>query len=965
MKAKKIGIMFIICVCVAATDVCGQEKDVSTEVRMLPALYRATGGAKQVIELKTVYEGDSVWADISAGNRTQKEKLVKGKNRFLLEIPAVEEPKAVTVAIEYGTVRKTVDVAVKPVRRWQLNYMQHTHTDIGYTRPQTEILAEHLRYIDYALDYCDATDGYPENARFRWTCEVSWAVSEYIKTRPAEQVAHLRKRVAERRIELAAMYLNFDELPDERMLAASLQPLGEFRRAGMKSEIAMQNDVNGIGWCFAEYFADMGVKYVNMGIHGHRALLPFDKPAVFWWESPSGKKILACHAEMYLLGTYFGVASGNFAYFEERTLGYLSDLETLGYQYDIAVLPHSGYITDNSSPSTNISDLIRQWNDKYEYPKLRTAVASDFFREIESRYADSIPTIRGAWPDWWTDGFASGAREAAALRIANFDAGAIQTCLSFAKISGSKIPDYVARQQEEINRSLLFYGEHTLGYSESVRDPYGSKTWEQRSLKQSYAWEAYRRSGTFGEAVMGLLQSHIPKTAAPSIAVFNTLNWSYSGIAKAYIDHRMLPPGKKFEIVDSQGRVLPAQAGESRSDGTYWSIYVRDIPPLGYAQYSIHVKDEPADLPDTQTELKQSRVENEWYIVDFNKKKGTISQLFDKELNKPLLTSGAQWELGEFIYEIIDSRSAMEKYSAPQSLRRPPEKMRFDRFERGPVWDTYRFVGETAAGREPDNLTVEYRLHSTSKRVEIVYSLRKKSVTDPEAVYISFPFEAANGKIHLDVPGGTIEAGKDQIPGSVNDWYTVQNFASALSDSGQTVISSREIPLMQFGAINTGRYIRDAVPQSANMYSWPMNNYWTTNFNADQMGGTVWSYVISSSSSNTVAYSTRFSRENNIPLLTRVLPASVSGKTDVTPPVSLLEIMPQNLLLVTMIPVAGENAAILQLREIEGKPARLNIVSGRINIRKISVCDATGSPLPNSPAPEFKPLENKFVKISW
>ena len=117
--------------------------------------------------------------------------------------------------------------------------------------------------------------------------------------------------------------------------------------------------------------------------------------------------------------------------------------------------------------------------------------------------------------------------------------------------------------------------------------------------------------------------------------------------------------------------------------------------------------------------------------------------------------------------------------------------------------------------------------------------LRKKAITDPEAVYISFPFEVNQGKIFLDVPGGTIEAGVDQIPGSSNDWYTVQNFATARNSESQVVMGSPEIPLMQFGAINTGRYKAGAVPQSTNMYSWPMNNYWVTNFNADQFTQTV------------------------------------------------------------------------------------------------------------------------------
>ena len=42
------------------------------------------------------------------------------------------------------------------------------------------------------------------------------------------------------------MYLNFDELPDEQTLAASLVPLKLFRDEGLRTELAVQDDVNGI-----------------------------------------------------------------------------------------------------------------------------------------------------------------------------------------------------------------------------------------------------------------------------------------------------------------------------------------------------------------------------------------------------------------------------------------------------------------------------------------------------------------------------------------------------------------------------------------------------------------------------------------------------------------------------------------------------------------------------------------------
>ena len=149
--------------------------------------------------------------------------------------------------------------------------------------------------------------------------------------------------------------------------------------------------------------------------------------------------------------------------------------------------------------------MVKRWNEKYEWPKLRTAVATEFIKTVETQYADKIQTIRGAWPDWWTDGFASGAREAAVSRITHSNVIANQVGLSFAKMLGAELPADINKQIAGINNALLFYDEHTFGHSESVRNPYGLETWEQRSLKQSYAWEAYRYTGLLGETESGLL----------------------------------------------------------------------------------------------------------------------------------------------------------------------------------------------------------------------------------------------------------------------------------------------------------------------------------------------------------------------------------------------------------------------------------------------------------------------------
>ena len=111
--------------------------------------------------------------------------LPPGRHRVEFQKPVLAGDGPAEIWLESETDRMELpNVSVPEPRPWTVYLVQHVHTDIGYTRPQTEILPEHLRYIDYALDYCDLTDDYPDDARFRWTCEITWAVREYLKRRP-------------------------------------------------------------------------------------------------------------------------------------------------------------------------------------------------------------------------------------------------------------------------------------------------------------------------------------------------------------------------------------------------------------------------------------------------------------------------------------------------------------------------------------------------------------------------------------------------------------------------------------------------------------------------------------------------------------------------------------------------------------------------------------------------------------
>ncbi|MDD3666234.1 MAG: glycoside hydrolase family 38 C-terminal domain-containing protein [Bacteroidales bacterium] len=928
--------------------------------KALPAIPRhANNQPTQLGVAGIMYFGEPARAHVYVAEKLVVDTPVRfGYNHVRVPLPATKTTTTVPYRLVINHQEWTGTLNMAPVRPWRVNFVQHSHTDIGYTRSQTDILAEHLRYIDYALDYCDLTDDYPDEARFRWTCEASWAVDEYLNCRPAAQIKRLLKRIQEKRIEITGMYFNFDELPGELTLAASLKPVKRFRELGIDVKTAMQNDVNGIGWSLCDHFPDLGIKYLNMGTHGHRALICFDKPTLFWWESPSGKRMLAFRAEHYMIGnTVFKIHGDDFNVFEEELLTYLERLQSKGYEYDLISIQHSGYITDNSPPSTLACEMIRQWNQKYEWPKLKTASATEFFEEMEAKHGDSFQVIRGAWPDWWTDGFGASAREVAATRVAESDLAANTAGLVMAAMQDPTLPSAIDNRIEAIQSALLFYTEHTVGYHASVREPFHKYTMEQRAIKESYAWEASRRAKMAGEETMGLLQSFVNREKLPSIVIFNTLNWNRGGLCKIYIDHQIIPRDAPFSIVDESGKEAPAQPVERHSDGTFWAVWVDDIPAFGYKKYAIKPTAQPDKQPVTITHV----MENGWYKVVVDEKRGAISSLTDKELNLELTDKASHWKLGEFIYERLENREQMEQFKLDNFTREPLDSVWVESTATGKVWNTIRFKGTTRAANPGATYEFEIRLFNTTKRIDLAYSIEKKLVTDPEAIYIAFPLKLENGQLAFDVQGGEVRAGIDQIPGSANDWNTVQNYARLSGPAGQIMISSPEIPLMQFGAINTGRYKAGALPASTHLFGWPMNNYWTTNFNADQHGGHSWVYSITSQKHNSTNEAARFGMGNRTPFLTRVLPGGGTG--DKTWQQSLITGWPENIVLISATPENDGLSAILHVRETAGLSVQLSLTN-QLTGKKLSCIevDANGVELSKQNT-QLKPFESAFFRV--
>jgi alpha-mannosidase len=931
-----------------------------------PALIRQREQTLQPVFVYLVHMGDPQAVVINApGTEAQEVQLSFGFNRVILYLPPALKNQREILTIQRGNQEVVaINFDREPVRPWYVYLVHHTHTDIGYTRPQTEILPEHLRFIDYALDYCDKTDDYPDDARFRWTCEAAWAVDEYLKVRPPQQIQRLQKRIKQGRIEVTALPFNLSEIADENILARSLNPLLRFKDHGIHVTTAMQNDVNGIAWCLADYFPGAGVRYLNMGQHGHRARIPFDKPTAFWWESPSGRRVLAFRADHYNTGNFWGIHTGQFESTEEALLQYLGSLQERAYPFNRVAVQYAGYFTDNSPPATVGCDFIRDWNKKYAQPRLRSATAQEFFTYLEQNHGSGLPVHRAAWPDWWSDGFGSSARETAAARIAQAELIANQGILAMARLAGISLPADVFRRLDKIVSALLFWDEHTMGAAESISDPHSQNSELQWAEKSAYVWEALKENRLLREAALGLVQESLPRLKYPSIVVFNTLGRPRSGLVEVYIDHEILPPGKDFSILDETNTLFSVQKSHSRADGTYWIIQAQDIPAFGYRILGILPRD--TNLPGLrETRIKENVMENQFYRLELDGTYGSIRSWVDKESGTEFVDPESFWQLGQFIHERISNRGQLERFRLMGQERDSLTDVRLEKGVEGAIWNNLYWSGTTGAATEGTRLRCELRLFNQEKRLELHYTLFKRDTTSPEAIYVAFPFKIEGGELFYEVQGGSLKPGEGQLEGTSADWHALQNFCVIQGSAGQIVLCSPEIPLVHFGGLNLGKFPYIAQIDNSHVYSWVMNNYWVTNFRASQQGEFRWSYALTSSGQGKLSDAAAFGWNTRVPMLARVFP-SARNFQDQAKRLSFLKIDVPNVLLISALPTSMGSGIVLHVRETQGISCEFTVVSPLRGNRKYKLQESNvlGEPLAQ-PLIRFtlKPFETKFFRL--
>ncbi len=871
-------------------------------------------------------------------------RLEAGERTVEIAVPAVKQETMATVVLRAGNLVHQVPVKLHVGRKWRFFLVQNTHTDIGYTDRPSVLAAAFVRFIDDAVQFCADTDDYPDDAKFRWVCEGTWAVEWFLRDRPPARREEFLRRVREGRIEVTGLQMNLGGSAPEEVVRRSLLPIRRLREQyGIPIRTAMQCDVNGFPWDLPEMCSEIGIEALAAGINVTRSVPVFPFNRGITWESPGGGQMIAWRGEHYHFGNQRGFID-NVDVVLDKLPPELQRFEELGYPYDALYIQHAGYHTDNSPPNVKVSDLVKEWNERFSWPKLRFATLSEFIDYVKENKAD-LPVYRKAWPDWWCDGNGSAARRLGVVREA--EEGLLRASTAWATVRAGRAKQFADPRKSFAQgyEEAAIYNEHTFGASSSISSPGSLNTrtqWGEKAARAEGAqWIATQLEASGLEAIC----AEIPTGDEPVIAVFNMTGWPATGPVIARVGKNVVSADQPFQLVDvGTGKEVPVQYLGQRADYRRYAFVAKDVPPLGYRTLRILRGKKPTeDKPACKT--TGPSITNGVTLVGVDPATGAIAELVDSRVGSNVVTKDGPYGFNQYIYEqIIDppaSGNMMERQKQGLGRRllwpkRPYDPKRWKRTvltnvkveagASGPVFGELRVSGDlvTDGAVARPGLSGKHRVVSTITLyrdvpfVAIDNRVYKPRTTEPEACYFAFPFKAT-GAMRVDTNGGVMRPGADQVPDSSSDWHQIERWARASNSEFGAVWTTLDAALVQFGGLNMGHYVDGLTLDKPVAYSFAMNNYWFTNFKAAQGGEFRFRYaVLAHRGPGRDVDAERFARQRGAQLQAYCVHAKRQGPPPAS--ASLLSVEPDNLSVAAVKETEFEDGAlIVRVRENEGR----------------------------------------------
>ncbi|MDD3411133.1 MAG: DUF5054 domain-containing protein [Eubacteriales bacterium] len=314
-----------------------------------------------------------------------------------------------------------------------------THFDIGFTALAEDVLRYYSgEMLEKVVRTCEDTQRLGD-LRYIWTVP-SWPLQ--VMERQCAPELRARMDALEKNGQLVWHALPYTSHYDFTSIEEAIWGLRYARELSQEHGKALcqagkLTDVPGAGWMLPEILSQAGIRFLHMGCNEFAC--PPDVPPLFWWEAPSGRRVLTMYNKS----------------------GYGTPLcppEGWPFKAWMALMNTQ----DNCGPQSAeiLEQLLEKVHARYPEAEVVSGTLDDFWNELSRQDLSGLPVVRKDLADTWIHGVGSYPREVAALRRLRRRVRAAE--MRCACLPGPERRDVEERIREAYDNLALF-GEHTWG----------------------------------------------------------------------------------------------------------------------------------------------------------------------------------------------------------------------------------------------------------------------------------------------------------------------------------------------------------------------------------------------------------------------------------------------------------------------------------------------------------------------
>ncbi len=706
-----------------------------------------------------------------------------------------------------------------PPRHWTLYVLKSAHVDIGLHDSQYKQRYMTDGFVDQAQQLAEETADWPDASRFRYVVEGLWWWLNYPQDRSERAANELVSRYVKHGIfDIGASHSgNHTQVFGVEELCRSSYYRRQLRRRwDLPAETMLMIDNNGITWPLVTAYADAGIENLIFlpnswnpkTVGGTRIEVGWDSPLphLFYWEGPDSKSRILVWANPHYIGTgkYFGIQTcegrGKVVTTAEEVAPKMAKQLALlesRYPYDVWLV--SNY-DDNEVPGLGLAELCKKWNAAWRWPELRTVGdLTEPFRQVESRFGDKIPTLRGDITGGWAQHPLSTPSMLEKKREADRLLPVAEKLATLARLAD---PDFIypTLPLRRAWDALICNDEHGYGVSNYKGRPVYD-TWMQ---KRDWLQRALGTAQKECARALKALAAQVPADAL-SVVVFNPTLMPRSGIVEV-----VLPEGLagRRAVRSPNGTIAPSTVENGRL-----RFQASEVPPFGYAVFPL-VKTETTS-PSVERLSKPPTVENSFYRVSFAPD-GSIASISDKQLNRQLLDPAAPCRCNQFVY----TRDAHKTFSSPQHAR-------FE-LRTSPLRQTVvAWIDDDTTGAAIEQ-RVTLPIHE--KRIDIenvlwhVCDLASEDRWNRFGYY-AFPFHVPGGVFRVGLNGCVARPHDDQTGHGTDAYMAARDWTDVGNDQFGVALVQYDSCLVECGKIHANKTEFGQPITTSHLYSYVLNDW--------------------------------------------------------------------------------------------------------------------------------------------